>query len=121
MRLLASDFQMAAPREIAVDFFVVDDLLDAIDGFEGRGVHFSHDFTTVALDERGHRQFHSGKDHAAVAATGAPAEGFGFEDGDVPTAFRESQRGGESAEAAADNGDVDVFRKIADRLQWWCG
>src|SRR5881628_3864097 len=112
MRLLAGDFEVAAARETAVDVFVTHDLLDAIDRFEGSGVHFAKGLAAVAFDERGNGQFHTGEDHAAVAATGAPAEGFGFEDGDVYAAFCESAGRGKPAETAADNGDVNVLRQI---------
>src|SRR5215472_10715277 len=117
MRLLAGDFEVAAAREIAIDVFFAHDSLDAIDGFERRGVHFAHGFAPVAPDQSRNWQFHACEDHAAVAATGAPAEGFGFENSNNHAAFRESKSCGESAEAAADNSDIDVFRQVARGLR----
>ena len=50
VRLLTGNFQMAATREIAVDIFFADDLLDAVDGVERRGVHSSNGFPAVTFD-----------------------------------------------------------------------
>ena len=121
MGLLAGNLEVAAAGEVAVDVFIAHDLFDQIDGLGRRFVHIAHGEAAVAFDESGNRQFHAGEDHAAVAATGAPAEGFGFEDGDTDVAFGESESRRESAKAAADDGDVDVFGQIAVRLHRWYG
>ena len=115
MFLLAGDFEMAATREIAVDVFFADNLLDAIDGRERRGVHAPRELASVHRDELVHAQLHAGQHHAAVAGTGSPANGFGFEHGDFRAALGESAGGGESGEAGADDGDVDAVRQ-ADGL-----
>src|SRR5260370_40644163 len=96
---------MAAAREIAIDVFFAADLLDALDGVERGGVHFAYGFPAVAPDERRHGQLHAGKNHAAITGAGAPANSFGFEDGDIYAAFRERARGGESAKTAANAGN----------------
>src|SRR5215469_18660348 len=121
MRLFAGNLEMAAAGKIAADVFLADDLLDAIDGFKGRGVHFADGFAAIALDQCRHGQFHAREDHATVAAAGAPAESFGFEHGDVHAAFGKGESGGESAETAADDGDVNIFGKVARRLLSWRG
>ena len=117
VRLLARHFQVATAREVAVDVLLAHDLLDAVDGIERSSIHFANGFAAVALDQRGHRQFHAGEDHAAVPRAGAPAKSFGFQHGDTDAAFRERARSGESAESRANNGDIDAVRQIARRLR----
>ena len=117
VHLLARDFEMAAAREVTVDVFLADDLLDAVDGVERGGVHFAHGFPAVVFDERRHRELHAAEDHAAVPRTGPPAESFRFEHGNFHAAFRERSRSGKSAESRADNGNIDAVRQIARRLR----
>ncbi len=112
VRLLAGHFQVTAAREGTINIFFVDDLLDAINRFERRGVHFLNGFPAVAFDERRDRQLHASEDHTAVSRTGAPAECFGFEHGDVHAAFRERARCGEAAVTAPNDGDVDGIGEI---------
>jgi len=107
VRLLAGHFQVAAAREVTVDVFFASDCLDAIDRLKRRRIHFADDFDAIAFDRCRHRQLHAGKDHAAVTGAGAPTECFGFEYGDVHSAFCERARRGEAAVAAADHSDLN--------------
>ncbi len=111
MRLLGSDFEVAAAGEVAVDFFVGDDFLDAIDGGEGSGVHAMDEVASVARNQCGHGQLHPGKDHASVAATGAPSEGFGFQHSDTDAAQGQGPRGCQSRKPGAYDSDVYFFRQ----------
>ncbi len=106
---------MAAAREVAVDIFFADDLLDQIDRFERRGVHLAYGLPAVALDQRGHRQLHPGENHAAVAGAGAPSKCFRFEYGDFHAALRERTGRGEATVACADNGNVHAVRQFLRR------
>src|SRR2546421_11389349 len=107
---------MAASREIAVQFFFAHDSLDAIDGIERSGIHFAHGFAAVTPNQRRHRQLHTGEHHAAVAGTGAPAESFGFQHGNVHAAFRECSRSGKAAVTPANYCDVSAVRQFLRRF-----
>ena len=79
MFLLAGDFEMSAAGEVAVDLFFRDDLLDAVDRGQRRGIHALREFASIHGDELVDAQLHAGKNHASIAGTGAPANGLGFE------------------------------------------
>src|SRR5271165_743132 len=113
MLLLAGHFEMAAAGEVAIDGFFSDDLLDAINGLQRRGVHAAGEIVSVHGDELVHAQLHAGQNHTAVAGTGSPADGFGFEDGNFGAALGESAGGGEAGEAGADYGYVRTIRERA--------
>src|SRR5258708_12211221 len=74
--LLASYFQMAAARKVAVDIFFADDPLDTIDRFERSSVHSANCCPAMALDQRGRGQLHSGEDPPALPATATPSQTF---------------------------------------------
>src|SRR5258708_9725640 len=83
VRLLDGNFEMAIACEVASDIFLAHDLLDAIDGSERCRIHAATFFHAVARDERDNGELQAGEDHASIARTRAPAESFGFENGDA--------------------------------------
>src|ERR1700690_2558845 len=106
MLLLAGHFEVAAPGEVAVNGFFADNLLDAIDGLKGCGVHAAREIAFVHGDELVHAQFHTSQHHSAVAGAGTPADGFRFRAGDWGPAFCESAGGGKAGKACANYPDV---------------
>src|SRR5262249_53559012 len=74
MRLLAGYLQVTAAGEVAIDPFLANDLLHQVDGGEGSGIHTFCGFQSVAGNQSFNSKLHAGKDHAAVARTGAPAD-----------------------------------------------
>ena len=101
--LLAGDLQMAGAGEIAGDVFFFHNALDAGDGVERGRVHTAREVASVLCDELIHAQLQPREDHAAVARTGAPTDGFGFEYNYFRAAFGERQSGREASEAGADD------------------
>src|SRR6516225_2752211 len=112
VRWLAGNFQVTAAREIALDLLLVNDLFHKVNGLDRRGIHLAHDRTTVALDELGHWQFHSGQDHTSVTAARAPTKGFRLEYGSAHTTLGQRARRGKPAETAAHNRDVGILRQF---------
>ena len=117
MFLLAGDFQMPATRKVAVNRFVADDLLHAINRRQGRGIHPLRALATVHRDELVHAQLHPGKDHAAVARTRAPADGLRLENRDLRATLRQRPRRGKAREASADDRHVDPLRQSLRRIR----
>ena len=113
VRLLGGNFEMAAARKVASDIFLAHDVLDAIDGSKRCRIHAANFFHTVARDERGNGELESRQNHAAIARAGAPAEGFGFENGDADAALGQRARGGKAGETGADDGDINAFGQRA--------
>jgi hypothetical protein len=50
VRWLAGNFQVAAPREIALDLLLANDLFHKVNRLDRRGIHFADGRTAVALD-----------------------------------------------------------------------
>src|SRR6185369_8445887 len=111
MRLFAGDFEMAAAREVTIDFFFPHDLLDEIDGSDGAGVHRASALQSVALHKLFDAEFEPGEHHAAVAGAGAPTDALGFENHNTGTTLRESTSGGQSREAGTDDRNVRRLRE----------
>src|ERR1019366_3408023 len=101
----------AESSEFAGDLFRVHNTLGRADGLERRRVHAARQFASIHRDELVDAELHSGEHHAAVARTRAPADGFRFQHNDLRTAFGQRERGGESCETGADDGDVSAFRQ----------
>ena len=104
------DLEEARALEVAVELVLGDRGFERVDGAFHVVVRLAHAALSVACDrmaasedaEQGHHE-------AGVAAAGAEAAGFGFEDGDVERrlgAF-EVVGGGKAGVAGADDGDVD--------------
>src|SRR5579859_2721919 len=94
MLLLASHLEMSTARKVAVDSLFLNDFLYAIHGLERCRVHALRAFTAVHRDKLVHSQLHPGKNHAAIAGTGAPTDALGFEDGNFrPSSGQSSGRG----------------------------
>ena len=111
--LLAGDFEMAAAGEVAVDRFLAHDLFDAIHGRERGGVHALGPLAPVHRDELVYSEFHPGKDHPAIARTGAPADGFAFQHGNFRAALGKCAGGRKAGETCPDHGYIDYFRDRA--------
>src|SRR6202042_170557 len=118
MLLLAGDFKVAATRKVAVDGFVSDYLLDAIDGGQRCRVHSLRELAPIPGDEFVPPQLHARQHHSAIAGTGAPANGFGFEDRHFGAALGQSARSGKASKTSADHGDLDAVGK-GTRFCFW--
>src|SRR6516225_12501246 len=107
MGRLARDFEVTATRKGTSDPLFLHNLLDEVDGFEGRGVHTLGCFASVASDQRRHRQFQSRQYHAAIAATGTPSEFLGFEYRGTDTPLGQHTCRREPTKTSAHYRDVD--------------
>src|ERR1700684_2923570 len=106
--LFAGDFEVAAAGEIAINIFIADNLLDAVDGLQRRGVHALRALAAVHRNQLIDPELHAGKNHAAIAGTGSPADGFRFEDSNLSVALGEGARGGEPRKARSHYGNIDA-------------
>src|ERR1019366_6998457 len=79
--------------------------------FELWGIHAMRQLTSIHRDEFVDAELQSGEHHAAIAGTRAPADGFRFEHDDLRTAPGQRERGRESGESGAYDGDVSTLRQ----------
>ena len=113
MRLLASDFQMSAAREVAINIFFAYDLLNQINRPQGCRVHAPRSFDPVPIGKSPWVQLEAGQHHASVAGTCAPSDAVRFEDRDCSAAFCQCACSGEPGESGANNGRVHTRRQLA--------
>jgi len=107
--LLASNLEMPAAGEVARDIFLADNLLHAINRGQRRRVHALGALAAVQRNQLIDAQFEAGEDHAAIARTGPPSDGFSLQHGHRRAALRQGTRRGEAGETGADDCDVDGF------------
>src|SRR5580698_5565947 len=96
MLLLAGYFEVATPREIAIDGFFADNPFHTIDGCQRCSIHPFGQLPSISGDELVHPKLQPGQHHAAIARTGAPANRFTFEHSYVCAALGQRAGGGKA-------------------------
>src|ERR1700676_508302 len=109
MLLLAGHLEMSAADEVAVNQFFADNLFDAVDGSQRRGIHALGPFASVHGDEFVNAELHSSEDHPAIPGTGAPSDGFAFQYGNSRAAFCQYAGCREAGEARPDHSHINHF------------
>jgi hypothetical protein len=113
MLLFARDLEVAAAQEIALYVFLADNFFDAVDRGNRGGIHLPRLFAPILSYQLIHSELEAGENHAAIARTGAPTNGFGFENSDARAFPGQFTRGRESREPSTNYRRIRLVRQAA--------